>query len=381
MSNFREALTELLNQGPYIYDPGHCVHDLLGAKKVILYGGGHGFITFSTFVLEKYEIKATAVIDRKFERGDTCFGIPAFSPADYTPTGDEKQSAVVVITVGKTQFHGEILRYLRELGFQNIILATDIYEYHLLHPTPEVEEKGHGYYLENAENIMKCLDLFSDDVSREIFTRFIQTHMQRVPIPIPSRLVEEQYFPTDLTVKKGYSRFVNCGAYNGDTIMQLNTLFGKVEAVACFEPDQKNFGSLAEYVCTQHAEIAREVILFPCGVFSHETYLPFKEGNASNSMISDKGESLIQCVAMDHVIPGFRPTFITMDVEGVELNALKGAEGLIKDNIPDLAICVYHAPGHVWEIPLYIHSLHPDYELYLRNYTSFASETVLYATA
>jgi hypothetical protein len=99
-----------------------------------------------------------------------------------------------------------------------------------------------------------------------------------------------------------------------------------------------------------------------------------------NSMISEEGESFIQCVALDHVIPGFKPTFISMDVEGVELEALKGAEMLIKENKPDLGICVYHAPNHIWDIPLFIESLHLGYKFFLRNYTSFVSETVFYAT-
>ena len=63
-----------------------------------------------------------------------------------------------------------------------------------------------------------------------------------------------------------------------------------------------------------------------------------------------------------------------------ELEALKGAEMLIKVNKPDLAICVYHAPNHIWDIPLYLESLRSGYKYYLRNYTSLISETVLYAT-
>ncbi len=69
-----------------------------------------------------------------------------------------------------------------------------------------------------------------------------------------------------------------------------------------------------------------------------------------------------------------------MDIEGAELEALKGTETLIKKNKPDLAISVYHAPNHIWEIPLYIESLKQGYEFYLRNYTSFTHDTVLYAT-
>ena len=122
------------------------------------------------------------------------------------------------------------------------------------------------------------------------------------------------------------------------------------------------------------------MILYPCGVYSSETQLRFTGSKRINSMISYMGESVIQGVALDHVLPGFRPDFINMDVEGAELEALMGAETLIRESRPDLAICVYHSPAHVWEIPLFINSLGLGYEFYLRNYTSYSSETVLYAT-
>jgi len=380
MINYKETISELFKRGSFPDNQAHCMHYLLGNKKIILYGAGDGCITFSVFVLRKYGLKAYAVLDRKFKSGDTHFGAPAFSPLEYAPTNEEKENAVVVITIGKREYHEEIFNCLRGLGFKNIILSSDIYEYHLLVTPTELEKKGFNYYLDNRNQIIGCLDLYSDDLSREIYARVIQTHMQRIPLRIPARVLEEQYFPRDISLSKGYSRFINCGAYNGDTVMRLNALFGKVDAIVCFEPDQDNFELLRRYVYAKHNEIAEIVIAFPCGVFSHVTQLHFASGNKINSLISDKGDSIIQCVALDHVIPGFRPTFIEMDVEGMELEALKGAEMLIKEDKPDLAICVYHAPNHIWDIPLYIDSLHLGYKFYLRNYTSFISETVLYAT-
>lgn len=380
MSNYKETISELFKQTSFPYNPANCVHNLLGNKKIILYGGGDGCTTFSVFVLRKYGFKAYAVFDRKFKSGATHLGVPAFSPLEYKPTDEERENAVVVITVGKTEYHEEIFNRLHSLGFKNIVLSNDIYEYHLHHAPTELEKKGFNYYLENREKIMECMELFSDDLSCEVFYRFIQTHMLRKPIHIPNHALEEQYFARDINLSKGYSRFINCGAYNGDTVMRLNALFGKVDAIACFEPDLENFELLTRYLCAKHEEIATSIVAFPCGVFSRELQFRFANGNKINSMISDEGEAFIQCVAIDHVLPNFQPTFIQMDVEGAELEALKGAEMLIKVNKPDLAICVYHAPNHIWDIPLYLESLRSGYKYYLRNYTSLISETVLYAT-
>ncbi len=380
MNTYKKILTELFNQPSVPCNATHCVQDLLGNKNILLYGAGSGFATFSVFVLRKYGLKAYAVLDQKFKGGDTYFTIPAFNSRQYRPTTEEKETSVVVITIGKAEYHEEIFHCLHSLGFKNIILANDIYEYHLHYSSMEIERKGFHFFLENREKIMSAINLFSDNLSGEVFSQFIQTHLFRKPLPIPHHLLEEQYFPRDIQLSKGYSRFINCGAYNGDTVKQLNKLFGKIDAAVCFEPDPESFESLTRYLSDHNEEIANSITSFPCGVFSHETQLHFSGGDKSNSAIAAEGDLLIQCVAMDHVIPNFNPTFISMDVEGSELEALKGAENLIRKSRPGLAICVYHLPNHIWDIPLYLNGLNLGYKFYLRNYTSFIAETVLYAT-
>ena len=72
-------------------------------------------------------------------------------------------------------------------------------------------------------------------------------------------------------------------------------------------------------------------------------------------------------------------TFIKMDVEGAELKALYGAEKIIKANRPKLAICLYHKPEDIIEIPEYIINLGLDYSLYIRHQSFCTGETILYA--
>lgn len=72
-------------------------------------------------------------------------------------------------------------------------------------------------------------------------------------------------------------------------------------------------------------------------------------------------------------------TFIKMDVEGAELEALKGARKTIMKHHPRLAISIYHKPEDIWEIPAYILSLSEDYRFYIRHYQFSKNETILYA--
>ena len=70
---------------------------------------------------------------------------------------------------------------------------------------------------------------------------------------------------------------------------------------------------------------------------------------------------------------------IKLDIEGAELEALKGARETILRHKPKLAICIYNKPEDMIDIPLYIKELVPEYKLYVRHYTNTNDETVLYA--
>lgn len=63
----------------------------------------------------------------------------------------------------------------------------------------------------------------------------------------------------------------------------------------------------------------------------------------------------------------------------VGLSALAGAETIIRMQKPKLAICIYHSPGDMLNIPLYIKKLVPEYSIYIRHYTDMMLETVCYA--
>lgn len=364
------------------FSKSHSIADgLLSGVPVILYGAGECSHWFFEIAMKMHGCRPVAVLDRAFGAGEMWHGIPAFSPQAYRPGPEEKRDAKVVISVGDARYHEEILASLASIGFRNILFLHDIYEIHNpFDQPPALATKGIAFYLENRTAILDAFDLLADEQSREVYVRFLQTHMRRQPHPLPRRPREEQYFPRDVPLALGHDRYVCCGAYDGDTVRLLHQVRGKVDAIACFEPEPHIYARLIEYLAREGEQLANNILTWPCAVHGDSGQRRFIRGDGLGSRISEAGDAWVQCVTLDHALPGFNPTFISMDVEGAEPEVLKGAEKLLQKSRPDLGICVYHAPNHIWELPLYLHSLDLDYRFYLRNYTSFTIETVLYAT-
>lgn len=120
--------------------------------------------------------------------------------------------------------------------------------------------------------------------------------------------------------------------------------------------------------------------LFQAGLWSSDTELSFCIGaNLAGSRVTKGGTETISVRSLDSVLQGKRASFIKMDIEGSELEALKGAEETIRKWRPKLAISMYHKPEDIWELPLYVKKLVPDYRLYLRHHSNAKWDFVLYA--
>ena len=63
-----------------------------------------------------------------------------------------------------------------------------------------------------------------------------------------------------------------------------------------------------------------------------------------------------------------RADYIKYDVEGAERQALLGSQNTIANTSPDLLVSVYHRNEDLFDLPLLINELNPNYKLYLRKF-------------
>lgn len=114
-------------------------------------------------------------------------------------------------------------------------------------------------------------------------------------------------------------------------------------------------------------------------VWDENTLLNFSDGAGSSSTVSETGNRMVVAKKIDSVIECADINFLKMDIEGSEYNALLGAKRLICNNMPILAICMYHSNEDMIRIFELIKSWDLNYKYYIRHHAQKTSETVLYA--
>ena len=173
---------------------------------------------------------------------------------------------------------------------------------------------------------------------------------------------------------------IDAGCYDGTTAKQfLQWGGGKVKKIYSFEFDPFNAAKCEENL----KDLRDKVTLIKKGTWDKDEMSYIIASGDSISSLLNKGDDTHEAVYLtkiDSVVKDERVTFIKMDIEGAELKSLIGAKNTIIKNKPRLAICLYHKPEDICEIPEYILSLVPEYKFYLRHYNSDMGETVLYAS-
>jgi FkbM family methyltransferase len=188
-----------------------------------------------------------------------------------------------------------------------------------------------------------------------------------------------QYFPDDIVRLEADEVFVDAGVYDGVTSIHfMKRVKDKFRMIYAFEPDRMNY-ELSKINLKSVIEEGK-LKLFDKGLFDEDKNIGFCEGYGGGSHIvaSSEANSTISVVSLDSAIDD-GVTFIKMDIEGAEQNALKGMIKTIKKCRPKLAVCVYHHVEDLWEIPLWMADNIDGYKYYIRHHSRLAGETVLYA--
>lgn len=306
-------------------------------------------------------------------------GVPIYTPEKVIEIIPNPEKTIIILGLHNYQANVlKIINHLAGLGFNKIVNPIALYDFLGRELGVRYWLTSREYYFSLRTTIEEMYLRWADETSKSLFQSVIEYRLTGDTTKLPKPDLLNPYHPVDIPAWKTPLRFVDCGAFTGDTLADFMKNKIPIQAVAAFEPDLKNYASLSKFVSSHKKELP-EVNLFPCGVYSSTVQLSFETGQDMASAVSNRGTTMIQCVALDDAISNFSPNLIKMDIEGSEYDALLGARQIIETYKPGLAVSLYHKPEHLWQIPMLVENMAPDkYHFYMRSHAMNGFELVLY---
>ena len=216
-------------------------------------------------------------------------------------------------------------------------------------------------------------DLLADETSKQHFAKVVafRLNMDLEQMRGLSLNIDRQYF-VHLFPTAPDGVFVDGGGYDGQTSKQFAAWDSTYKRIYYFEPlpammkvSRANLGGL------------RDVDFVEKGLFSRNDRLRFQSSAGQASSLSPTGEIEIEVTSLDHEVQE-AITFLKLDIEGAECEALRGAAAHIREEMPTIAVCIYHDQRDFWRVPQRVLEINDGYNLFVRHYTESIRETVMF---
>jgi FkbM family methyltransferase len=341
---------------------------------LVLYGAGH-FGRMAVEALRRRGIVPQAFVDRDpAKAGRDVLGIPVLT-LDQLPGAGGRKSLVVVTVYNCVA----VLRDLRARGIDAITyaqLAAALGE--PLRPYCGVQDPT--VLWRHETDIRAAMRLWSDEESRREYLSQLMWSLDLDPMQLPPpRPARDTYFEPSLVHLASDEVFVDCGAFDGDSVAAFRDRCPQYKTLVALEPDPTNRANFVRRFGGETAMAAERISVLRYAASDRRETVTFDVTGTAGSAIATAGLQ-VEAAPLDELVADMGPTFIKMDIEGAEPKALTGAAGIMRAHKPQLAVCLYHDRRHLWEIPLQIAECQPAYRLHLRRYADECWELVCYAT-
>ena len=325
-------------------------------KELYIFGAG----TMGREVLARlgragYRVQAFLDNNRRLWT-ETVAGLPVVDPA--TMRGNAGITVILASLLAD-----EMREHCRSLEISDVVSMSEaVRRFHLTHAFTQIEEDA-----------MPGLGVWDDEDSILTYRSLLRFRgtldLAQLPSPAPCL-----YFTDSVATPDNLRAFVDCGAFDGDTYREFKRVTnGGYDRYYGFEPEPVLYGILEKVVAGDS-----RAVLFKCGLGETAGEANFHALGSGHSNIEEGGSLRIRVDSLDNVLANRPISMIKMDIEGAEMAALAGAEKIIRQQRPLLAISCYHQLDHLWRIPLWIRALDVGYRLRLLHHGTSYSDSVCY---
>ena len=385
--------------------------NLLDKKRLVIYGAG-SFAKELYLTLKFHNIDIDCFCDKDTNKVGTKLLDKNIISVDELV--DKYKDELIIIGINNDQ--KQIVEELVKLGFdKNNLVGCKTEENYFLSMYGMIgtqavlnEIKAHDiekFFYKEEDEILQAYEIFKDNMSKELFLMkmalfvsggdyfLFKDFIKSFSLPYKkfrhlgiSKVTEDfYYFNNDVLSIKNNEVYVDVGAFDGDTILefvkycQQNKL--NYKKIYGFEPDEKCLQLLKN-----NTKGIDSLEIIDKGLWEHTTTLSF---TISEDAIHEQAASIdkrnladkkIKVVSLDDFFQNKKITFLKMDPGGnVIPNIIKGGKNILKRDKPKMAVGAYHSVKSLYEIPLMVKEIVPEYEIYLRHGTYHLSDTDMFA--
>ena len=190
------------------------------------------------------------------------------------------------------------------------------------------------------------------------------------------------YLPNGITERLKEMDVLDIGAFIGDSALIFNQF--SPHKIYSFEPDPHNFDLLQKTIALNNLE--NKIVPIKKGLAAKEGSMTLQTDLAASTVHQTndlQNGTKIEVTTIDSYVSenNLNVGLIKMDIEGAELDAIKGGLETIKKFQPILLIAIYHTPEDFFEIKPLIENIAPNYRFILKKLTPYhpTYETTLIA--
>ena len=364
----------------YIKDVRHVEEEIFDAIKaapapVVLWGAGE-LSWYITSYLRSHGIDPICMCDNNPDKhGTVHLGLPVCSyealKEKLAPQGGKYH---IIVSTGP-QYKDAIFSQLAAAHEKNPIWYLRGYEVC-------GEKITYQYVCQHLGQFEEAYSSLHDEFSKKVFINVLNAKLSGNFSLYSEVMSTTEYFDDEIIKLKNNEVFLDVGAYKGKDIVEfVRRTKGKYDSIIALEPDKKTLPILQK---TVDCHGIKDVEVHVKGAWNKRAFLHFDDGREGSSRVSETAgvafpSTSIEVDTIENVLQERRVTYISMDIEGAEHNAILGAEQAIKEWRPKIAVCVYHKREDLFDLLLLLKTFVPEYQFYLRHYSDNQTETVLYA--
>lgn len=318
---------------------------------VVIYGMGNGADKIIEKLNEDNVLVSEFFASDDFVRGQTFHGKRVKRLCDI-----EKEYTDFIIILGFGTERPDVISKIKDIAKRHEIIA------------PCVPVFGNNifdrHFIESHEKeIMEIPKMLYDERSKETYKNIIKfNYSGKLDYLFECETPKNEVFDNVLRLSKNES-YLDLGAYRGDTIDEFlkytNNMYKNITAL---EPNPRTYKKLVD-----HCKTLNNFQAINAAVWSKNEKLFFDKKSGRMASVSQNGIQL-DGITIDELAKERSFSYIKADVEGCEYNAIVGGRHTIGTQKPKLNIALYHCSEDIFQLPLAIKNICPEYKFYLRHH-------------